>query len=225
MPNSIDPSTQISDSAIIGSNVSIGSNTIIGNNTTIGSNVSIGSNTVIGDHTIIGDHTTIGSYCVIIYNSVISAIPDQAFNDCQISGLLGCFIGDKVSIMNAVVESGIQSVNNPNLTPTTIQTGSSIAHFSVIKSNAFVGPYSKLAQHVLIGENAHLDGQNFIGCHCIVGAGVHLEREVSGINAALFDSGPQSLSAPQKACKTFSKYDDGFWGGGFYFGSATNMTF
>ncbi len=225
MPNSIDPSAQISNSAIIGSNVSIGQNSVIGHHSIIGSNVSIGSNTLIGPNTIIGDNTTIGSCCVICYHSVISAIPDSAFNDYPVSGLLGCIIGDKVSILNAVVESGIQSVDDPDLLPTTIQNESSISFFSTIKSNAFVGSKSKIAQYAIIGENAHLDGQNFIGCHCIVGAGVHLEREVSGINAALFDSGFQYFSDPQKHCKTYSKYDSDFWGGKFYFGSATNMSF
>lgn len=225
MPNSIDPSAQISNSAIIGSNVSIGKNAIIGNHSIIGSNVSIGDNTIIGLNTVIGDNTIIGSHCVILYGSVVSAFPDTAFNDYPVSCYLGCVIGDYVSILNAVVESGIKSPANPDLAPTTIQNESSVSFFAVIKSNAFVGSKSKIAQHAIVGENARLDGQNFIGAHCIVGAGVHLEREVSGVNAALFDSGFQYFSDPQKHCKTYSKYDSDFWGGKFYFGAATNMSY
>lgn len=224
MSNYIDPSAHISDSAIIGSNVSIGQNSVIGHHVIIGSNVSIGANTNIGPNTIIGDNTTIGSYCFICYNSIISSVPDTAFNDYPVSGLLGCIIGDKVSILNAVVESGIQSVKNPDLFPTTIQEGSAISFFATIKSNAFVGSKSKIAQHALIGENARLDGQNFIGPHCIVGAGVHLELEVSGVNAALFESGVQFLSDIQKHCKTYSKHDSDFRVSKYYFGSATNMS-
>lgn len=221
MSNYIDPSAHISDSAIIGYNVSIGQNSVIGHHVIIGSNVSIGANTNIGPNTIIGDNTTIGSYCVICYNSIISSVPDTAFNDYPVSGLLGCIIGDKVSILNAVVESGIQSVKNPDLLPTTIQEESAISFFATIKSNAFVGSQSKIAQYALIGENARLDGQNFIGSHCIVGAGVHLEHEVSGINAALFD---QAFPNMQKHCKTYSKYDSDSFLGKFYFGTATNMS-
>lgn len=192
----IEPSSFVSDSAILGKNVYIGHKAVISDD------VKVGDNTIVHAGVYIGRETTVGSDCFIYPNAVV--MHKVTIGD-RVAIYAGAVVGSdgfgyarngatfaKIpQVGTVVIEDDVEigagtTIDRATLGETRIGTGSILDNLVQIAHNCIVGPGSILCAQVglagttTLGKNVILAGQVGIAGHLTIGDGAVAEAQ-SGI--------------------------------------------
>lgn len=156
----IDPTSKISDNALLGVNINIGANSFIGDN------VDIGDSTYIGKNVIINNNVSLGRNCFIKDGSIIGS---EGFN----------FIQDQNKLLHIpqigkiVIEDNVWIGSNSVIEKATLNT-------TLIKAGV------KIDDLVQIGNSCIVDTNTQIVSGCVIGAGAKIGANCFlGMNASI----------------------------------------
>jgi len=169
----------ISEKAVIGENTKIGINcivedgVIVGDNCTIGHNVIIRSNVQIGANVRIDDNTIIGKMPMFSPRSIHRAeqtykktiIADNCMIGSNVIIYIQCEIGhsnlvaDFASIRENVVIGNLNIIGRG----VSIENFTKIGNRNKIETNAYITPYSEIADYCFIAPCVATSNDNFVG--------------------------------------------------------------
>lgn len=207
----VDPSAQVSKTAVTGSDVYIGACAVIGECVKIGTGVKIHPQVFIGDDSEIGDHTVIhagvkiyahskiGSSCVLHAGVIIGAdgfgFAPQGSDYKKVPQTGNVLIEDHVEI------GANTTIDRATLGSTIIRKGVKldnliqVAHNVEIGENTVIAAQTGIAGSTRIGKNCMIGGQVGIVGHLQIADGVKIAAQ-SGVGTSILNPGEIVQGSP-----------------------------